>query len=177
MTQPCEQWTARNTRIGCASSILMSSYLRGRSRCLPAMSSAGFGAPKPPTIAQYRRHQESGRRCIDRSSDLRQDSRGTRGRHQSARSGVAVEPLRRAAMDLRQRAHSEVEPIWAAGQNTGIRRRGFPGDLVVGCEQGSECWWVTRNFGGTRNASAVTLLGISNRGSWHAQGIADWRLP
>ena len=53
---------------------------------------------------------------------------------------LVVEPLRRAAMDLRQSAHRAVGPLRPARPAAEIRRIGVPDSMVVGCRQSGEGW-------------------------------------
>ena len=92
----------------------------------------GLARRRPAGLAQLRRHQEPGGRRADRARDLRQEPRRTGRRHQGARPRAAVEPLRRAAMDLRQKPHGALGPFWPTGHAAEIWRGGVPDDLVVG---------------------------------------------
>ncbi len=74
----------------------------------------------------------------DRQSDLRQEPRRSRRRHQGARPGAVVEPLRRAAMDLWQSAQRPLGPLQPPRSDAEIRRGGVSDDLVVGRRQGGQ---------------------------------------
>ena len=74
----------------------------------------GLAGGRPGGVAQPRRHQESGRRRADRARHFREEPRRAARRHQGARPGVAVELLRRTAMDLRQGADGALGPLRAA---------------------------------------------------------------
>ena len=64
----------------------------------------GSQAADRPGSRNYRRHQESGDRRADRARHLRQGPRRSGRRDQGARPRAAVEPLRRAAVDLSARS-------------------------------------------------------------------------
>ena len=85
----------------------------------------GLAGRRHGGLAQLRRHQESGGRRADRAGHLRQGSRRARRRHQGARPRAVVEPLRRAAIHLRQEPHRALgpfRPAGAAADNTARRR-------------------------------------------------------
>src|ERR1700694_3936356 len=82
--------------------------------------------------AQSHRHQERGGRCAHRPRHRRQGSRRARRCRQGARSGAAMEFLRRAAVDLRQGAIRPLGPVRQAANAAALQRAGFPRDLVVG---------------------------------------------
>ena len=99
-----------------------------------------FAGRRHAGLAQLRRHQESGGRCADRPHHLRQEPRRAGRRHQGARPRAAVEPLRRAAMDLRQAPHRALGPLRPARAAAEIRRRSVPDHLVVGCRPRRPRW-------------------------------------
>ncbi len=87
----------------------------------------GLAGGRSARLAQPDRHQESGGRRDDRSGDLRQEPRRSGRRHPCARPRAVVEPLRRAAMDLRQGAHRALGPLQPSRSVAEIRHwRAFP---------------------------------------------------
>ena len=110
------------------------SSIVGRSRCRPATSSASSGARRRPTrpVRATCRHQESGGRHADRAGDLRQGPGRTGRGDPSARPRAAVEPLRRAAMDLSaNRAPRAGTASAMPSRLPKYGRSGFPDHLVV----------------------------------------------
>ena len=91
-----------------------------RQRAARQLGLAGGGSAG---LGESRRHQGSGDRYADRSRDLRQGSRRACRRHQGARPRAVVEPLRGAAMDLRQAAHGALGSLRPPGEASRIRRR------------------------------------------------------
>ena len=121
-------------------------------------------------LAQLCRDQESGGRCADRAGDLRQGSRRAGRRHQGARPGAALEPLRRAAIHLRQEPHRALGSLRPSRSAAEIRRRGVPDGVVVGRREGGEdrdapvnsCIRdVTRRDALVLGAGAVTAVGAA----------------
>ena len=98
----------------------------------------GLAGGRSARLAQHRRHQKSGGRRHDRAGDLRQEPRRSRGRHPRARPHPAVEPLRRAAMDLRQGAHRALGPLRPSRSDAEIRQGGIPDGVVVGRRKSGE---------------------------------------
>ena len=84
----------------------------------------GLAGGRSARLVQPDRHQKSGGRRDDRSGDLRQEPRRSRRRHQGARPRAAVEPLRRAAMDLRQSAQRALGPLQPPRSDAEIRHGG-----------------------------------------------------
>ena len=81
---------------------------------------AGRGSAR---LAQSHRHQERGRRQVDRPRGFRQEPGGVGRRHQGARSRAAVEQLHGAAMDLWQGAGGALGPLLPS-------RRNFPNTAI-----------------------------------------------
>ena len=96
----------------------------------------GLAGGRHGGLAQHHRHQESGDRQADRARHLRQGPRRPGGGDQGARPRAAVEPLRRAAVELPQGPHRALGSFWPAVRIAEIRPVGFPGAVVVRRRQG-----------------------------------------
>ena len=98
----------------------------------------GLAGGRSAGLAQLDRHQEPGGRRHDRPGHLRQEPRRSCRRHPRARPRALVEPLRRAAVDLRQSAHRPLGPLRPSRSTAEIRHVGVPDRLVVGRGKGGE---------------------------------------
>ena len=124
----CAPSTTRSTRTGCALGTSTSSPLLGQVAVARQRAARllGLAGRRPAGLAQSDRHQEPGGRRHDRPDDLRQEPARSRRRHPRARPRTAVEPLRRAAMELRQNPQRPLGPLRPARADAEIRRPAFP---------------------------------------------------
>src|SRR5205823_801126 len=83
-------------------------------------------------LAEYRRHQQPRSGRTDRPCRFRPRSRGACCGDQGARPRIAVESLRRPAMDLSEAPHCTLGSIWAAAGAAEIWHIRIPDDLVAG---------------------------------------------
>ncbi len=90
----------------------------------------GLAGGRSARIGQRDRHQKSGGRRDDRQVVSAKTRDRSHRRHQGARPHPAVEPLRRAAMGLRQIAHRALGPLQPSRPVAEIRHVGVP-----------DVWW------------------------------------
>src|SRR5207253_8972387 len=81
---------------------------------------------------EYRRHHQPRSGRTDRSSRFLPRSCGASCGDQSARPRIAVESLRRPAMDLSEAPHCTLGSLWAPADDAEIWRICIPDDLVAG---------------------------------------------
>ena len=102
-----------------------------------------------------------------------QDREESGGGHPRARSRVAVEFLRGAAMDLRQAAHRALGPLLPSADHAEIRGGRLPGHLVVGQGKGGQ---GAGTVSGLSTVMAVTSRSPTQKSERSRRALAAARL-